>query len=295
MFFLENIHIYPQELAQIQQARTAVRQILADAKFQFYLCYTENFHVSKNSEHAMQLLQEAASMGDQKAQCILGVTYQLGDSLPKDLEKAIFWYQQAAEQGNVTAQFFLAGCFRKGGVGVSPNGEKAFFWFAKAALQGYADAQYCLGTCYADGTGVPKDPEKAFFWYTKAAEQGNAKSQFYLAFMYFIGKELYRNGKNIADGQNFDVHYLLKLPRNVEKAFFWAKKAAEQDLPEAQTMLGLFYFHGIAVAKDKQKALFWIGKAALKDFESALEWLEQNHYSLSEVKKFLAGESETLP
>ena len=38
---------------------------------------------------------------------------------------------------------------------------KAVEWYQKAADQGYVDAQYAIGECYQDGYGVEMDKEKA--------------------------------------------------------------------------------------------------------------------------------------
>ncbi len=50
---------------------------------------------------------------------------------------------EAAEQGNADAQFLLGACYYKG-KGVEQDHAKAVYWFEKAAEQGYVYAQYIL-------------------------------------------------------------------------------------------------------------------------------------------------------
>ena len=58
------------------------------------------------------------------------------------------------------------------GTGVEQSYAKAAEWWQKAAKQGYVQAQYNLGVMYANGTGVEQSDEKAVEWYQKAADQG---------------------------------------------------------------------------------------------------------------------------
>jgi len=81
-------------------------------------------------------------------QFVLGLRYEKGDGVPKDMEKAIYWCTKAAEQGYTNAQDFLGMCFEQGD-GVPKDMEKAIYWYTKAAKQGYKDAQTSLNSCLA--------------------------------------------------------------------------------------------------------------------------------------------------
>jgi TPR repeat protein len=70
--------------------------------------------------------------------------YYRGVGVLEDYEEAAKWYEKAAEQGNVEAQFHL-GLMRAHGHGIAQNDEEAVKWFRKAAEQGNAEAQYNLG------------------------------------------------------------------------------------------------------------------------------------------------------
>ena len=55
--------------------------------------------------------------------------------------------------------------------------EKAAYWYLQAAEQGLSDAQNYLGTCYMDGRGVEKNIKEAIKWYRMSAENGDSYGQ----------------------------------------------------------------------------------------------------------------------
>ena len=123
-------------------------------------------------------LRRRAESGDAAAECyICGWRYANGRGVIQDDEKAVEWYQKAAEQGHAIAQYDLSWMYQHGR-GVSPNSSEAFQWCRRAAEQGYADAQNTLGWRYQYVKGVgAQNYEKAIKWYRKAAEQGHADAQ----------------------------------------------------------------------------------------------------------------------
>ena len=85
---------------------------------------------------------------------------------------------------------------------------EAVKWYQKAAAQGDLLAQFLLGRAYDSGEGVAKDCAEAVKWYQKAAEQGSADAQYNLALSYFRGEgvlqdfvEAYKRA-NLAAAQN---------------------------------------------------------------------------------------------
>lgn len=53
---------------------------------------------------------------------------------------------------------------------VEKNLEEAVKWYTKAANQEYAQAQYLLGKAYDKGEGVAKNDSEAMKWYLKAVK-----------------------------------------------------------------------------------------------------------------------------
>jgi predicted aspartyl protease len=125
---------------------------------------------------ALEQLRTLAGKGDAIAQFNLGVIYQGGDGVPKDVEVAAQWYRKAAEQGYADAQYNL-GWMYDAGEGMPRNASVAAKWYRKAAEQGNVEAQFSLASMYEDGKGLAKDATLAVHWYRKAAEQGDASAQ----------------------------------------------------------------------------------------------------------------------
>ena len=115
--------------------------------------------------------QILADQGHPLAQRKLGKYYHDGKGVPKDLDKALYYYTKAAEQGEATAQNNLALMY-KNGDGVEMNYALSAKWMKKAAESEDATFCYNMGKYYLDGIGVKKDREKAIFWLRKAAEKG---------------------------------------------------------------------------------------------------------------------------
>jgi TPR repeat protein len=82
----------------------------------------------------VMLGQDAASMAQ------MGVRYQTGQGVAKDMKKAVYWWRKAAELGSAESQFYL-------------------------------------GRAYQTGKGVEKDMAQAEYWYRKAADGGDARGR----------------------------------------------------------------------------------------------------------------------
>ena len=127
--------------------------------------------VSQNAEKSVVLYRQAADMGDLYAQYNLGVSYDTGSGTPQNYRQAVIWYQRAAEQGASFAQFNLAIMYEQGR-GAHRSYQKAAHWYNKAAKQGYTKAQNNLGYLYESGQGVKKSLVTAYVLFDIAAEQG---------------------------------------------------------------------------------------------------------------------------
>jgi TPR repeat protein len=71
-------------------------------------------------------------------------------------------------------------------IGIIPkDGQKAIYWYTKAAEQEDSESLVSLGHMYDVGTSVPQNYQQAIFWYTKAAELGNNSAQNRLGNLYY--------------------------------------------------------------------------------------------------------------
>jgi TPR repeat protein len=118
-----------------------------------------------------------AEKGDPRSQYGMGVLYENGFAVTKDLQQAAAWYQKAAEQGNSDAQFNL-GAMNEHGVGMPVNYLTAARWYLPAAEQGDIDALSNLGVLYQNGQGVPQNKVLAMALYNvSVAYAGKNKTQ----------------------------------------------------------------------------------------------------------------------
>jgi TPR repeat protein len=112
---------------------------------------------------------------DVRAQFRLGESYDDGEGVEQDYEKALYWYGQAAGQGDATAQYRI-GLMYDNGRGVAQDYAEAARWYRLAAAQGVADAQSNLGEMYCHGEGVRQDFIRAYMWFSVCADCGASGS-----------------------------------------------------------------------------------------------------------------------
>lgn len=129
----------------------------------------------KDVNRAFRLLHQAAVNGQSSAvsEQLVGQAFLLGAGLPKNYAKAIHWYTEAAENGNVEAQNELGFLYFLG-KGVEQDIDKGGSYFLMAARGGLPVAQYNVGIMYATGRGVEGvDVGKAYAWLNIAAAGGH--------------------------------------------------------------------------------------------------------------------------
>ncbi len=88
----------------------------------------------------------------------------------KEYDKLFAGHLPLAEQGYPLAECQV-GYFYLEGLGVEKDLSKALYWTERAAEHGDRDGQCNLAWFYEEAIGVPKDMEKAMYWYQQAALQ----------------------------------------------------------------------------------------------------------------------------
>ena len=180
--------------------------------------------------------QMAIEKSDAEAHQWLGVRYQTGDSVNKNMHEAVRHFEIAAAAGSVDAQFSLA-CRHLNGEGVPQNDAEGLRLLKLAAEKGHSDAQNALATRYITGNGVAADSSTATSYFKKAANQGHRVAAYNLATCYY-------NGDGVA--------------QNYEYAASYYKQAADDGLPRAQVLLAELYESGEGVPQDIEQAMkYW--------------------------------------
>ncbi len=247
------------------------------------LLYDEGIGTKKDSREAVKWYKKSAEGGYSWGAYNLAVSYSCGDGIEENDEKAFYWYKKAANADIAEAQMSVGECYDNG-CGVEQDRNEAVRWYQKAAENGEGKAAYKLALAYE--SGVLKDNRKAFHWYQQAAKQNIIEARDKLGYCYEYGigikQDLYEAVKNyteaakagLAWGQfhlgNFYRRY--DTDEDNRKAFYWCEKAAKQNLPEAQNILGLLYEEGKGTKKDLVEAEKWYRKSA----EQGYVWGQRN-------------------
>ena len=84
-----------------------------------------------------------ATQGISVSQYNTGVNYSIGRGISKDVEKAVYWYQRANEQGHSKAPFNIA-IFYVDGINTDPDPELALEYFLVAEERGNKHAKEFL-------------------------------------------------------------------------------------------------------------------------------------------------------
>ncbi|NXA87130.1 DELE protein, partial [Melanocharis versteri] len=134
----------------------------------------------------------AADRGYSKAQFNVGLCYEHGRGTEKDLEKAGFYYCQAASSQHPMAQYRYARYLLQHGPG-SPwdRHHKAVTLLEQAAAAGITEAQAYLGVFYM--RGLQPQEERGLKYLLQAANSGDAQSRYHVGVCYEQGLAVQQN------------------------------------------------------------------------------------------------------
>ncbi|MFB9052309.1 tetratricopeptide repeat protein [Formosa undariae] len=144
--------IETQDKAQTPEKAEPEDQIGGVAQFESGIKAAE----SNNMPLAFENFMEAAKEGHEYAQFNIGLMYEQGLGVQKNLEEAFSWYSKSAAQENSAAQFNLGVCYENG-FGTAVDFDKANEWYRKASIQGDGLAVGNLGMLYIRGDGVKEN------------------------------------------------------------------------------------------------------------------------------------------
>jgi TPR repeat protein len=218
-------------LAMLGLATGAPAQDLEAAKKAFMLGDYATAHA---------LWSQAAADGDPEAMNNLGILYNKGLGVERDIEAAARLYLQAANLGFPNAQFNLANLHYNGD-GLKRDYAEAARWYLAAAQGGHALAQLYLAEMYETGQGIARDEAEALRWYKASADSKLAGAEYEFARRLLFG-----------DGVAPDP----------PKAYEYLIDAGFQGHAQSQALLGRAYARGIGGAVRRVEAYAWLGMAA---------------------------------
>ncbi|MDD4527987.1 MAG: tetratricopeptide repeat protein [Candidatus Margulisbacteria bacterium] len=234
------------------------------AIFNLAVCYQFGIHTNINLELAVKYYMsgleiKAEDSSDrylqEKISYNLALMSYYGFGMQQNYKKAvdIFLKLSLPDAKNV-----LGVCYALGN-GVDPDIKKAIDFFKQAVIietePGRKVAQYNLGVCNEEGYGISIDKKCALDLYTKSATYGPLILQDGYVFAQYKMGLIYHYGEFVT--------------KDIEKAFGWFSKAAEQGYAGAQLYLGLYYEEGLGVTKNYVKAIEFYNKAAEQGYTDA--------------------------
>lgn len=120
--------------------------------------------VAMNPKLAEEYLTKSSELGFALAQYDLALMYDVGDKIPENREKAVYWMQEATKSGYPEALYSMGVWMERGYLG-KPDMKKVLDLYEQAANKGHINAKKSLVILYAEGHGgFPKNLERKQFW-----------------------------------------------------------------------------------------------------------------------------------
>ncbi len=185
------------------------------------------------------MLTRKLGLGCTEAQYFMGMAFDAGDGVPKNMALSLAWYRKAAAKNHPSALYDLALHYLEEKTNRASM-ELADKYMLRAARAGHREAQFqCAMTCFRGNT-MPQDCEAGKNWLAKSAAEGWAKAEFTLYEMYF-------NGRLPAQGCS-------RYPQDRPEAVRWLRRAVEHDHLQAQTILAIMLIRGKDIPPDQTEA-----------------------------------------
>jgi uncharacterized protein len=198
-----------------------------------------------------------------------------------DFERAMRYFREASEDGNVTADWYLGHMYRLGR-GVPRNPSIAYTYYSRVAesydpeepsktrLRIAVDSELRLALFERQGianAGIPPNPHRAARTFLRlASNYGHPLAMFALGEMSLLG-----------DG----------VQKNPQQGLKWLMAAARKRNPEAEALLGDIYERGEYVRPDETRSLMWYLLAA----ENASD-IEHPHIKMRAKQKYVAASQD---
>lgn len=246
-----------------------------------------------NPQKAVELLIDSADLGNTVAKYQLGKLFLKGEDVPKNVDYALRWLEDAVKDRNQYAEYLLGKLLLKG-EDVEQDSERGEELLRRSIAQGNKYAAYALGKAKLEGTLLPQDFDEALKLLKLSADKGFSQAQ------YLYGKLLYKGEITDKDIQTA-IEYLEKATmqknpyaaylagkirlteesvKDIKKAIRNFEIAAECGNDYAEYQLGRIYIYGKETERDFAKAMEYLNASAEhgnKYAEELLRNIRSNH------------------
>lgn len=227
-------------------------------------CYNMGEGTPKNYELSVLYTSRAAEKGNSIAAFNMGYYYERAQGVAKDLNKAFHWYQKSALQSYPCSQLALGRLYRVG-LGVSPDPSLSFYWYKMAADGGDVFAMNQMGLYYTEGKCVEKNEVEGQMWYNKELSMKEKQKEFEAKVKsFFIENTKERTKKSAENGfpksqYTYGTHFFSGERKvDEQESVKWAQLAAEQENLDGMLTIGLCYYYGRVLERDRKKSLKWL-------------------------------------
>ncbi len=190
---------------------------------------------------------------------------------------AIKYGELGAKQNNTRAITVLGDCYlydRGEFGGAWKDYKKAMEYFQAAAGQNYVYAQYQLARCYQYGWGVTKNYSTARLWYAKVIENLDANKKWIEKAKERYKECNYGTSYNTS-GNYGELAYQACKSGNDSEALEYGKLGAVQKDIQAMVYLGDCFMYGYGVSQDYEEAVSYFQTAAEQNYGYAQYQLAQ--------------------
>jgi hypothetical protein len=143
----------------VEKLRSAADAGDAAAQYDLAMRYLRGDGVAPNDSDAAEWLIKSARLGNSSAQLQLGVAYELGRGVPRDLVKAYACYVMAGVNGNTGSE----------------GAQRALI--PKLTRRQIGEVRTLVGDMYQSGVGTPADNVQAYMWFSLAETAGSKEGQ----------------------------------------------------------------------------------------------------------------------
>jgi TPR repeat protein len=172
--------------------RYAAERGLDQAQANLGFMYRDGEGVPQDFTNALHWFRLAAAQGHSTAMVEIGRRYRFGEGVESNIDEALRWFEMASKTKDPALAKLNIGLVYQETRG---RPEKAVPFFQQAADEGSTEAMVQLYVCYWRGKGVAADHDKAIEWLTKAGNAGDPYAQCLLG-DYFEQREWKGEGKD---------------------------------------------------------------------------------------------------
>lgn len=207
-----------------------------DAHYMLGEIYQYGWGVAQNLSLAQYHYQQCSVSGDSELDCKYEYARSLAEGTSSSSPDVNAALERMIELGNsdYLPAIRMLGTWYDEGFYVPRDDEKAVFWFEKGAAEGDGESLYLLATMFEFAEGVDLDFEKALELYWSAVEQLNVDAMMRLAHLFTEGAKLERDLVQAEElwtlaAENDSLQAMAELAKSYELGLFGRKDIAKSE------------------------------------------------------------------